>query len=71
MPGTVGCVRATYQGPLPRHAKRYVNLVAEARSAFIAFKEDVTSGEFPAVGHTIRTEPSLVEAFRTAIDGDR
>jgi 3-methyl-2-oxobutanoate hydroxymethyltransferase len=60
-----------YEGPLPRHAKRYVNLFEEARSAFSAFKEDVASGEFPALGHTIRTDPSLVESFRAAIEGDR
>ena len=60
-----------YQGPLPRHAKRYTNLFEEAKAAFSAFKQDVTSGEFPAPAHTIHTDPSLVESFRAAIEANR
>lgn len=58
-----------YEGPLPRHAKRYTNLFEEAKSAFIAYREEVASGAFPAPEHIIRTDASLVESFRTAIDG--
>ena len=57
-----------YDGPLPRHAKRYTNLFEEARSAFTAFKADVASGEFPTPSHTIRVDPSIVDAFRSAVD---
>jgi 3-methyl-2-oxobutanoate hydroxymethyltransferase len=57
-----------YDGPLPRHAKRYTNIFDEARSAFAAFKADVASGEFPTPNHTIRVDPSIVDAFRSTID---
>lgn len=58
-----------YEGPMPRHAKRYANLFEAAKAAFSTFRQEVTSGEFPAAAHSIRTEASLVESFRATIDG--
>ena len=40
-----------YQGPLPRHAKRYTDIFEEAKKGFAAFKAEVTSGEFPTEDH--------------------
>ena len=59
-----------YEG-LPRHAKRYTNVFEEAKSAFAAFKAEVTSGEFPTPAHTIRVDPAIVEAFRAEVDPHR
>jgi 3-methyl-2-oxobutanoate hydroxymethyltransferase len=57
-----------YDGPLPRHAKRYTNLFDEAVRGFAAFKADVNSGAFPGPEHTIRVDTTVVDAFRAAID---
>jgi 3-methyl-2-oxobutanoate hydroxymethyltransferase len=57
-----------YGGPMPRHAKRYANLFEDARTAFTAFKQDVVNGAFPTESHSIRADPSVVAAFRSAID---
>jgi 3-methyl-2-oxobutanoate hydroxymethyltransferase len=58
-----------YQGPLPRHAKRYTDIFEEAKKGFAAFKAEVTSGAFPTEDHTVRVDPGVVEAFRSAVDG--
>lgn len=60
-----------YGGPMPRHAKRYANLFDDAKTAFSTFRQEVTSGEFPTPAHSIRTDPSIVESFRAAIDDPR
>jgi 3-methyl-2-oxobutanoate hydroxymethyltransferase len=57
-----------YEGPLPRHAKRYTNLFEEAKLGFATFKAEVDSGEFPSANHLIKADPSVVEAFRTTVD---
>jgi 3-methyl-2-oxobutanoate hydroxymethyltransferase len=57
-----------YEGPLPRHAKRYANLFEEAKRGFITFKAEVDSGAFPTPNHLIKVDPSVVEAFRLAVD---
>jgi 3-methyl-2-oxobutanoate hydroxymethyltransferase len=57
-----------YEGPLPRHAKRYANLFEEAKRGFITFKAEVDSGDFPTPNHLIKVDPSVVEAFRLAVD---
>jgi 3-methyl-2-oxobutanoate hydroxymethyltransferase len=57
-----------YEGPLPRHAKRYTDLFEEAKRGFSAFKAEVTSGEFPGPEHTIRVDASVVERFRATVD---
>jgi 3-methyl-2-oxobutanoate hydroxymethyltransferase len=57
-----------FEGRLPRHAKRYVNLFDSAKSAFEAFREEVERGEFPTPGHSIRTDAALVDSFRATID---
>jgi 3-methyl-2-oxobutanoate hydroxymethyltransferase len=57
-----------YEGPLPRHAKRYRNIFEEAKSGFAAFKAEVESGAFPGPNHTIRVDPAVVEAFRSALE---
>jgi 3-methyl-2-oxobutanoate hydroxymethyltransferase len=58
-----------YEGPLPRHAKRYANVFEEAKRGFTAFKDEVANGEFPSADHLIRVDPSVVDAFRSAVDG--
>ncbi|MEI6238779.1 MAG: 3-methyl-2-oxobutanoate hydroxymethyltransferase [Planctomycetia bacterium] len=58
-----------YEGPLPRHARRYANLFDEAKRGFAAFKADVERGDFPAQAETIKVDPSVVAAFRSRIDG--
>jgi ketopantoate hydroxymethyltransferase len=60
-----------YEGPLPRHAKRYTNLFEEARKGFATFKAEVASGEFPSVDHLIKADPSVVDAFRATVDAAR
>ena len=57
-----------YEGPLPRHAKRYANLFEEAKRAFATFKSEVETGEFPSANHLIRVDLSVVDAFRSAVD---
>ena len=57
-----------YEGRLPRHAKRYTNLFEEAKRGFSAFKAEVDSGEFPSANHLIKADPSVVDAFRAAVD---
>jgi 3-methyl-2-oxobutanoate hydroxymethyltransferase len=57
-----------YEGPLPRHAKRYANLFEVARDGFAAFKAEVASGAFPSSEHLIKVDPSVVEAFRSVVD---
>jgi 3-methyl-2-oxobutanoate hydroxymethyltransferase len=58
-----------WEGPLPRHAKRYANLYDEAKRGFAAFKAEVDSGEFPSPNHLIKVDPTVVDAFRSAVDG--
>ncbi len=58
-----------YEGPLPRHARRYANLFEEAKRGFAAFKADVEHGDFPAQGETIKVDPAVVAAFRSQADG--
>jgi 3-methyl-2-oxobutanoate hydroxymethyltransferase len=57
-----------YDGPLPRHAKQYTDIFAQAKSALGTFKAEVASGAFPSAEHTIRVEPAVVDAFRSAIE---
>lgn len=60
-----------WEGPPPRHAKRYTNIFEEAKSAFAAFRAEVTSGEFPTPAHTIKVDPAIVEAFRAEVGTPR
>jgi len=57
-----------YEGPLPRHAKRYANIFEEAKKGFAAFKAEVAGGDFPSAEHLINVEPSVVDAFRSTVD---
>lgn len=59
-----------YDGRLPRHAKQYASLFEDARSAFSAFRDEVATGAFPTSGHTISVDPSVVSAFRHAVDDE-
>ena len=36
----------------PKHAKRYANLSDEMRRAFLAYRREVESGEFPSSDHS-------------------
>jgi len=58
-----------YEGPLPRHARRYANLFDEARQGFAAFKADVERGDFPGPAETIKVDAAVVAAFKSQIDG--
>jgi hypothetical protein len=58
-----------YQGPFPRHARRYANLFDEAKRGFASFKADVDSGGFPGPKETIRVDPTTVAAFRERVGG--
>lgn len=60
-----------WEGPPPRHAKQYTNIYEAARSAFAAFRAEVTSGEFPTPAHTISVDPAIVESFRAEVDPRR
>jgi 3-methyl-2-oxobutanoate hydroxymethyltransferase len=58
-----------YQGPLPRHARRYANLFDEAKRGFAAFRADVERGDFPGSTETIKVDDAVVAAFRSRVDG--
>lgn len=59
-----------YDGPLPRHARRYANLFDEAKRGFAAFRADVERGDFPGPAETITVDEAVVAAFRSRVDGD-
>lgn len=58
-----------YDGPLPRHARRYANLFEETKKGFAAFRADVERGDFPAPSETIGVDEAVVAAFRSKVDG--
>jgi 3-methyl-2-oxobutanoate hydroxymethyltransferase len=58
-----------YEGPLPRHARRYANLFEETKRGFAAFRADVERGNFPAPAEMIKADPSVVAAFRSQVGG--
>jgi len=58
-----------YEGPLPRHARRYANLFEEAKRGFAAFRADVEWGDFPSPAETIKANHDVVTAFRSQVDG--
>jgi 3-methyl-2-oxobutanoate hydroxymethyltransferase len=58
-----------YEGPLPRHARRYANLFEEAKRGFAAFRADVERGDFPAPAETIKADQNVVAAFRAQVGG--
>jgi 3-methyl-2-oxobutanoate hydroxymethyltransferase len=58
-----------YDGPLPRHARRYANLFEETKKGFAAFRADVERGDFPAPSETIGVDKDVVAAFRSKVDG--
>lgn len=58
-----------YEGPLPRHARRYANLFEESKRGFAAFRADVERGDFPAPSETINVDQGVVAAFRSKLDG--
>lgn len=57
----------TYDGPLPRHAKRYADLHTAAVQAFEAFVNDVKTSGFPEPKHVIHAGEAMVQEFLTAI----
>jgi 3-methyl-2-oxobutanoate hydroxymethyltransferase len=57
----------TYDGPLPRHAKRYANLHAAAIEAFEAFVNEVKTSQFPAPSNTIHVGEEMVQAYLAAL----
>jgi 3-methyl-2-oxobutanoate hydroxymethyltransferase len=58
-----------YEGPFPRHAKRFADLHAAAVCAFEAFIDEVDTGRFPAPENVIGVSPEALEAFRGQIEG--
>jgi 3-methyl-2-oxobutanoate hydroxymethyltransferase len=58
-----------YDGPLPRHARRYANLFEETKKGFAAFRADVERGDFPAPSETIGVDEAVVAAFRSKVAG--
>ena len=70
----VSCdVLGTNTGHYPRHSRKYADLAAEeARlqamrvAAFRAFAEDVASGGYPASGHEIHVDGSILQALEDA-----
>jgi 3-methyl-2-oxobutanoate hydroxymethyltransferase len=60
----------TYDGPLPRHAKRYANLHQAAVDAFAAFVNDVKTSGFPEPNNVIHVGEALVEKFMTAVKNE-
>jgi len=68
-------VLGTNTGHVPRHAKIYGNLREEEEKlqklrieAFRALKEEVTSGEYPAVEHTLKIKDDEFETFIKGIN---
>jgi len=59
-----------YDGPLPRHARRYGDLFEAAKCGFAAFRADVESGDFPGPAETITVDAAVVAAFRSRIDAN-
>ena len=66
-------VLGTNTGHYPRHSRKYADLAAEeARlqamrvAAFRAFAEDVASGGYPASGHEIHVDGSVLQALEDA-----
>lgn len=53
-----------YDGPYPRHAKKYADLYRAAVDGFKAFRSDVDSGDFPTEGNTVHVADDVVEAFK-------
>ena len=56
-----------YDGPLPRHAKRYADLHGAAVRAFEAFVNDVKTSGFPESSNVIHVGEAMVHEFLTAI----
>lgn len=58
-----------YEGPYPRHAKRYADLHGDAVRAFESFVREVHSGEFPGPENVVRVPGEVVEGFVAEIEG--
>jgi 3-methyl-2-oxobutanoate hydroxymethyltransferase len=54
-------------GRYPRHSKKYANFFHDSVEVFKKFKEDVTSGAYPAKGHQIEIKDDQYNAFAISI----
>jgi 3-methyl-2-oxobutanoate hydroxymethyltransferase len=55
-------------GRYPRHSKKYANFFDDSVEVFKKFKEDVTTGVYPARGHQIEIKDDEFSAFSGSID---
>lgn len=55
-----------YDGPFPRHAKRYADLHGDAVRAFEAFAREVEGGEFPGPNNVIGSSDRVRDEFLAA-----
>lgn len=53
---------------VPKFVRRYTSLHGEIQTALEAFKQDVTSGEFPAEKHCFSISPEEFEAFLDQVE---
>ena len=56
-----------YDGPYPRHAKKYADLYGTAVEAFALFRHEIESGAFPAEQNTIRVDDDVLAGFTARI----
>lgn len=56
-----------YDGPYPRHAKKYADLYGAAVEAFGLFRHEIESGAFPADRNTIRVDNDVLAGFTARI----
>ena len=55
-------------GRYPRHSVKYANFFQDSIGVFERYKQDVTSGAYPAKGHQIQITDEEFESFSNGID---
>ena len=55
-------------GRYPRHSKKYANFFDDSVEVFKKYKEDVTSGEYPAKSHQIEIKDEELSDFVKSIN---
>ncbi len=55
-------------GRYPRHSKKYANFFNDSIDVFKKYKEDVTTGEYPAHGHQIEIKDEELSDFIKSIN---
>jgi 3-methyl-2-oxobutanoate hydroxymethyltransferase len=54
-------------GRYPRHSKKYANFFDDSVEVFKKYREDVTSGAYPAQGHQIEIKDDQFSAFASSL----